>query len=416
MKVLVMFSVKAFIEKYICKSGETIEQINKNEWQIQRWTVRTFKSKGNVLAAEHYDIYPDEHIIKLKLTPNARRNSLPISTQLLEEALHKGWLIQEIRFKRDGRTPQSTVYRMGPGLFEYERRKQEAAAEADQMLKQTLQIEIDKSAHVLPDFFMQKVFEFINETKDTESWTKDRVRKFYHFLIAFLQLKQRQSRMEFKEIGATYYKEIGVSKAFDTYKKVFIERLEKWLNAPVNELGIISLGSIVPVYFTGHLTGVFSTYEHGTVHATTDIAIIEETFQTEAHVLWLVENRAILTRMAKETKFMQDTRSFVLGVDGQVRGAHRKMIQQLCAHSSIEKVMIWVDYDKAGQIIANDLVHLIKNKTYRLIGSEGNVFTDYDAYIKWLAKMKQSEQEMTLGGTEEWHVKGLMMKNDKVNI
>src|SRR5690625_7326529 len=149
------------------------------------------------------------------------------------------------------------------------------------MLKQTLLFEIDHSAQVLPDFFMQKVFEFTNETKDSESWTKDRVRKFHHFLIAFLQLKRRQSRMEFKEIGATYYKEIGGSKAFDTYKKVFIERLEKWLNAPINELGIISLGTIVPVYFTGHLAGMFSTYEHGTVHATTDIAITEETFQTK---------------------------------------------------------------------------------------------------------------------------------------
>ena len=31
--------------------------------------------------------------------------------------------MQEIRFMKDGRTPISTIYRMGPGLFEYERLK-----------------------------------------------------------------------------------------------------------------------------------------------------------------------------------------------------------------------------------------------------------------------------------------------------
>ena len=61
--------------------------------------------------------------------------------------------------------------------------------------------------------------------------------------------------MEYKEIGATYYKRIGGSKVFDSYREAFIERLEKWLNAPINELGIISVGSIVPILFTGSLTG-----------------------------------------------------------------------------------------------------------------------------------------------------------------
>lgn len=397
-----MYSTKEFIEKFTCKSGESVEQLNDSEFQIHRWTVRTFKTLGNVLASEQYDTHPNEAIIKLNLKPNSRRTTLPLSNKHLEEALHKGWIIQEVRFTGDGRTPHSTVYRMGPGLFAYEKLKKERESVTDRLLKEKLQAEIDMSVNVLPGTFLQKIYAFSDEIKDSESWTKDRIRKFHAFLIGYLQLRRLKSRIEFKEIGATYYKKIGGSKAFDNYKQVFIDRLEKWLNAPVNELGIISLGTIVSIYFTGSLRGEFSSYSSGTVHATTDIGITDEHFKTQAKVLWLVENRAVLTRMASEKEFIDQTQSFVLGVDGQVRGAHRKMISQLCLGSSIERVMIWVDYDKAGQIIARDLVNIIQNVPHRLIGNEDNVFTTYEAYVKWSATIKNAEQEMTLGGAEAW--------------
>jgi len=61
-----------------------------------------------------------------------------------------------------------------------------------------------------------------------------------------------------------------------------------------------------------------------------------------------------------------------------------------------------VDYDKAGDIIANDLVNLVEDIPYRLIGNEANVFTTYASYKKWRATVQYAEQEMTLGGTVEW--------------
>ena len=150
------------------------------------------------------------------------------------------------------------------------------------------------------------------------------------------------------------------------------------------------------------MIGRFSNYSIGTVHATTEIAVTDETFQTSAKTLWLVENRAVLTRMATEVEFLKTSEALVIGVDGQIRGAHRKIITQLCQNSSIQKVMIWVDYDKAGQIIARDLVNLVKETPYRLIGNEGNVFMDYEVYKTWFATIQNAEQEMTLGGPEEW--------------
>lgn len=397
-----MQTTKHFLETYICKAGETIVQTGVNEWEIQRWTARTFRTLGNVLAAEQYALVPPESIIKLNLKPKSRRTNLPLPAEIIEKGLAQGWLIEEVRFKKDGRTPDSIHYRMGPGLWHYEQLKMAEARKEAALLKETLHKETVLMQTMLPERFLAEVDKFRKASTEVEGWGKERVEKFTHFLIAYLQLRRQKERMDFKEIGANYYKRIGGSKVFDPYRPFFIARLEKWIDGPIQELGILSLGSIVPVHFTGELTGQFSNYSIGTVHTTNDLAVMKERFQTNARVLWLVENRAVLTRMATEKAFLAETKSFVLGVDGQVKGAHRKMIQQLCRGKSIRKVMIWVDYDKAGSIIARDLVGLIDGLSYRIIGNEKNLFHDYDAYLKWVNAVPDAEQEMTLGGEENW--------------
>ncbi|MGN7387846.1 hypothetical protein [Sporosarcina sp. SAFN-015] len=397
-----MITVRKFLETFICKAGESIHPVGNQEWEIQKWTARTFKTLGNVLASTEYDMFPAKELVQLGLKPKSRRTKLPISDELQSEALQKGWLIQEIRFKPDGRTPASIDYRMGPGLYEYERRKIEEDLEADRLLTQKLLSEINASRDRLPQNLMQEMERFALEEVDSEGWGKERIYKFTHFLIAFLQLKKQQNRMEYKEIGATYYRRIGGSKEFDTYKEAFIARIEKWIEAPISEVGIVSTGSIVPIFFTGNVTGEFSTYSIGVVHATTDIAVSAEEFRTTANVIWLVENRAILTRMATELTFLWETSSIVLGIDGQVRGAHRKMIQQLCRNSSIEQIIIWVDYDAAGIVIARELASIVDGMKVHFVGTDGKVFGDHEEYSAWVKSSNEAEQEMTLGGPAEW--------------
>lgn len=397
-----MKTMQHFLETYVCKAGETIVQISDVEWEIQKWTSYTFKVLGNIYAAEQYDLNPPESLVNLKLKPKSRRMALHLSSKLLEESLRKGWLIQEIRFKKDGRTPLSTHYRMGAGLWVYEQRKKEASQTETQLLKSSLLVEVVSMEKILQAPFLQEVKNFIEEQKDKEGWGKERVEKFMHFLIAYFQLRRQQERMDYKEIGASYYKKIGGSKVFDSYQPYFIARLEKWLGEPVQALGIISPGSIIPIYFTGELAGRFSQYSIGTVHTTNDIAVSVEEFKTSAQILWLVENRAVVTRMATEIEFLEETKSIVIGVDGYIKGAHRKVIQQLCDGKSIQKVMVWMDYDKAGTTIARDLVELVGILPYRIIGNEKNVFTNYDTYSAWSKLVPDAEQEMTLGRGEEW--------------
>lgn len=399
-----MITVRDFLEAFICKAGETIHPVSIQEWEIQKWTARTFKTLGNVLAVNDYDMFPAKELVQLGLKPKSRRTKLPISDELLSEALQKGWLIQEIRFKPDGRTPASIVYRMGPGLYEYEKRRMEEALEADRLLTQKLLSEINVTQDRLLQKLMREMEHFALEEVDSEGWGKERVHKFTHFLMAFLQLKKQQKQMEFKEIGANYYRRIGGSKEFDTYRDAFIARIEKWIEAPISEIGIVSTGFIVPIYFTGDVTGEFSKYSVGVVHATTDNAVAVEEFSTTAHIIWLVENRAILTRMATERQFLISTSSLVIGVDGQVRGAHRKMIQQLCRSSSIEKIMIWVDYDDAGIVIARELASIVDRMKIRFVGTDGKVFDAHGEYAAWVKSINDAEQEMTLGGPTEWRI------------
>nr|WP_238080824.1 hypothetical protein [Sporosarcina cyprini]MCG3088381.1 hypothetical protein [Sporosarcina cyprini] len=396
-----MITTQTFLETFVCKTGESVYPLGNQEWDIQKWSARTYRTLGNVLAPVDYDSMPPEEVAKLGLKPKSRRSALPISDSLLSEALRKGWLVQEVRFKADGKTPSSIHYRMGPGLYEFELRKKEEAAAADQELRQTLLQEIQVSSGELPSLFLARMNEFASAAVDEEAWSNERVRKFIHFLIAFLRLKQWQQHMEYKEIGATYYRRIGGSKVFDANRDVFIQRLEKWLGAPVHELGIVSTGSVGPMLFTGDLQGKFSAYHIGAVHATTDLAVALDQYSTSANILWLVENRAVLTRMATEVEFLKDTSSFVLGVDGQVRGAHRKLIRQICQNSNIQLVIIWVDADFAGTVIARDLADLAGGVAVRFVGTADQLFTDLDAYQKW-SEGKSTEQEMTLGGPAEW--------------
>lgn len=166
-------------------------------------------------------------------------------------------------------------------------------------------------------------------------WPFAKQLSFLHFLLAVGQLAATRQRFDWKEVGAVYYKEIGGSKKFD---------------------------------------GQTARYTFGTVHATTHLAVCADTFSTTAEHLWLVENRAVLTRMAYEEHFLPATNSLLIGVDGHVRSGHRRLIQQLLIHSSsLRQVLIWTDHDEAGFFagempkIANGLLI----NTQGICGSQG---------------------------------------------
>ncbi|HUD01599.1 MAG TPA: DUF2399 domain-containing protein, partial [Rhabdochlamydiaceae bacterium] len=191
-------------------------------------------------------------------------------------------------------------------------------------------------------------------------------------------------------------------------KDEFIAQLEEWAQCPADSLGLTSLGKITPLYFSGQIAGRFSTYHFGPVHALTDLAIDEEEYSTAATTLWLVENRAILTRIAAEKDFLKETNSLVVCVDGHLRTSHRQCIQQLITNGCPDQVIIWSDYDPDGLQIAKEL-HLAATQSGRplmkWITHELEVITNWQQYEEYMVaflKHQMAEQEQVLGGVENW--------------
>ena len=140
--------------------------------------------------------------------------------------------------------------------------------------------------------------------------------KVYAVLYCYVPACSAKDLFDFKEIGATYEDRIGGSKMFDQEREEFLAHLAQ-LGIDAPSYGLVSSGKIVPIYFTGHAQSELASYHLGAVHATTDNTVLQTTFTTSNTTLWLVENRAILTRMATESEFLRESHSFVLCLMGK---------------------------------------------------------------------------------------------------
>ncbi len=428
-----------YIETFMLKTGERLEMDSTNDdrtaivdVKIIKQTERTYRVAGIINVATGFgDDIPesiDQDLLKLKLTPK-KKVFLDDHDPNTIKWFDSGWILKEIRFKKDGKTPDSIHYRMGYRLFKYlneqSRQKEEELEQKFTRWKTKVKmvnepktvdftpqrkIGINNCQNILHELCALPLSELKSETlcDIPSAWSMSKIFRFLDFLLAFLQLCLEKTHFDWKEIGASYYKEIGGSKEFDPYKDEFIDQLETIAQCPAAILGMTSLGKITPVYFSGALSGHFSTYQHGPVHALTDLTLSEDSYETSASVFWLVENRAILTRMAAETNFLKETNSLILCVDGHLRSAHKQFIGQVLANSSIEQVIIWSDYDSAGLQIAREIYDTVSKhyeSTMKWINHDQTVitnWTEYETDLYQFLKNNRMEQEQMLGGAADW--------------
>lgn len=420
-----------FIQKYMLKSGEQLDfSINDDSFiniKIIKRTERTFRLTGlltlsQISSEEHETV--DEELIKLSLTPTKKIKLEDYHINTIKW-FKQGWILKEIRFKKDGKTPDSQTYRMGYRLYHYEQeqlRKKEEKIEEEFIswknnslmlaeLSPKLYMERRNRAIQACQAFIHEISPLqISDLKDyfSAAWSVSKKLKFLHFVAAFLKLCLKKEEFDWKEIGAAYYKEIGGSKQFDPHKIEFLDQLENITHCPAALMGMISLGKITPLYFSGQVAGNFSAYQYGPVHALTDLAISEEEYSTTAKTLFLVENRAVLTRMAAEKGFLKGNQTLVICVDGHVRSSHKQCIEQLLKNSSVTQVLIWSDFDPDGLQIAKELYAII-SQLYQLqikwVTADGETLTNwekYENYMQTFLKNKKMEQEEVLGGAAEW--------------
>lgn len=429
--MMIRYEEIKYIKQWILKKGEELEVpfvSNPSDKFVEvnmiKHTERTYRVTGVLTVSadkpDHAEV--DETLLQLGFTPR-KKISLPDNHQTFKW-LRAGFIMKEIRFKKDGRTPDSQHYRMGYRLFSYvenEKRKKEAEVEKDfsnwrdrvlpvislpifgqkaQDLSRYIKVMHEISNHTVEDMKLSGYF--------PAGWTLAKRLRFLHFSVAFLELAINKDRFDWKEIGASYYHVIGGSKRFDRDKGEFIELLEGLAECPLVLLGLTSLGRVTPFYFSGPLTGTYSNFQCGPVHALTDLSISSDAYRTTARALWLVENRAILTRMASEENFMKETNSLIMCVDGHLRASHKQCVSQLLAGSDIDQVLIWCDYDPDGLQIAHELYETVSEanlKEFKWIQPNQQVSTslvEYEKYMHAFLEEKRMEQEEIAGSREEW--------------
>lgn len=418
---LLLLEVKKYIDEMILRKREEMEWMAEQEdgtmvGLVVRRTKRTYYRLARLVVAQEATMAknePDELLIQYRLSRN-KAKPLITDTHVLHTWLTEGWIIKEVKFSADGRTPVSEGYLMGPALFHYEEAKKvlDAANQIGEFnnklerLRQCLHPRISEALEKRLAHLLSLDFATFKTDGQFRNWSLSKRMQFLEFIIAILTLSAQKEAFDFKEIGAFNYKEIGGSKVFDRNRKDFVSLLEEWNGEYLDVLGLVSHGHITPVFFVGDVRGQYATYGHETLQAVTDMALLKDHFETSNRVLWLVENRAILTRMAVSTDFLATTASIVICIEGNIRSAHRRFIEQISGSPSIEQVLIWTDYDISGLSIADDAFHTLANQVpVKWIASDGHVYTSYGAYKKWLLtqlEFESREQEEVLGDEAEW--------------
>ncbi|MFB5760915.1 Toprim sub domain-containing protein [Paenibacillus medicaginis] len=247
------------------------------------------------------------------------------------------------------------------------------------------------------------------------NWRSSKQIRYVHFLLALCSIRMKTGQFDWKEIGAAYFGQIGGSKVFDKDKKDFLDKLERAVDMPLSYLGLVSTGAITPIYFAGALQTGDLNYPQGYLHATTDLTVYELEMATSCRNIWLAENRALLTRMCSDPNFLVESESLVIGLDGQLRSGHRKLVHDIIQHSpSIEQVLVWCDTDQAGLLIAASVRKILDHFPLQSVKwiltppdtRQARIFNSWEDYESQLQATiehnRPTEQEEFLGGRELW--------------
>ncbi|GIP44931.1 hypothetical protein J45TS6_33900 [Paenibacillus sp. J45TS6] len=423
---VVSFICQSFLKKdEQLEMPRTIGETSLVDIDIVKRTARTIRRVGIITVAREYSSIvqepPDPQLLRWTVR---KRTSLDDNQQTFDW-LHKGWILKEVRLKHDGKSVERIQYRMGYLLYVYLLNKQtdehwdflnqftEYQSNAAQKMEQITYLH-DERLLKLKDLalFLSGSLQWALNDLDEQhvfpaNWSLIKRIKGLNFLLAFLMISSNKEIFDWKEIGAHYYPSIGGSKAFDAYKAEFLIILETISGNAPETLGMISGGQITSIYFAGDLEGKWSTYRAGPVHALTNISVSQDQYSTRATTLWLVENRAILTRMSAEPHFLQETNSLIICVDGHLRSAHKHFIRQLLLSSSIDQTILWSDYDEAGLQIAGEMFQSLRGHAiqHKWICPDHSIITNWLEYQQSMESLLQdmkSEQEIVLGVADDW--------------
>ncbi|WP_355316111.1 Toprim sub domain-containing protein [Paenibacillus jiagnxiensis] len=452
-------SILSFIKQHYVKAGEELQpgqQLSGYfELDIMKISARTYKRSAmlsGVISDEGF--YEPAHpaldwllsIFHSTQVKKSEQDLYRANPAINQETIHnwfqKGFIYRKSEYGQDGRTMKRSAYVIGYALSLLHKQRREAeqtemsgqlnylCAEARRLydelpcaliLSKQQRLAIEKLTQ-----YMEVLIEALHEAchlislepvsqKIDINWRSSKQIRYIQFLLALCSIRMKTGQFDWKEIGAAYFGQIGGSKVFDKDKKDFLDKLERGVDIPLSYLGLVSTGAITPIYFAGALQAGDLNYPQGYLHATTDLAVYELEMATSCKHMWLVENRALLTRMCSDPEFLFESESLVIGLDGQLRSSHRKLVHDILQHSpSIEQVLVWCDTDQAGLHIASSVRKILdhfplQSVKWILTPPETrqarifNSWVDYESQLQaTIENNRPTEQEEFLGGRELW--------------
>jgi hypothetical protein len=345
--------IRYYIESYFLRTHEEIDEHGLKlldgefiEVPVVKRTAKRRRKTREILLNPNCEIghLQLHEISKTFSSPGIKRNGPSEEGDLY---YFSGALMKIINYETDEKSVKEISYVMGPPLFEFVRKIEETKRieEQDELKRLRCQYRRLKETPITDNIpfertmYMDKILalfdEFISfssehyQQKLPANWRYNKKILFLHFLLAFYLQMKTKIQFDWKEIGADYYSEIGGSKKFDAAKKEFLQILEELDFPPASMAGLLSLGTIVYIPFSGQLSASMCEYQFGTVHSVTDHGVFSDSFSTTAENLWLVENRGVITRFAYEKDFLKNTNSLVIGVEGQLKSAVKRFISMV---------------------------------------------------------------------------------------
>lgn len=226
------------------------------------------------------------------------------------------------------------------------------------------------------------------------------------FLVSVLYCIHEQGTYDWKEIGPKLDDTIGGSKRFDGEKQKLIGLIESITQIDAEALGLISLGSLYPLYLAGNLEWFLGDTNHfttsDTVYSLTNLQLNAiETLSSKAGVLIFTENRAVLLKMQK-TGWIKKSNALVLCFDGNLKIGHTSFFIKLSNVVLHKPVFIWVDGDDFGRDFAYKLNAIFKS--CRFIGYYNNTLVSFESIDQWVNNKEyyNREQEGVMCGPTQW--------------
>lgn len=215
-------SVLDFLQAYILKKDEQLDLNNAKDkgmvdLPIVKRTERTYRVLGILTLSVHdFSLSDtiDENLQAYRFTPK-KRVLLDDQRIQVKEWIDDGWIMKEVRFKKDGKTVEAMHYRMGYRLYQHEENQKIKKQQAKEELWLDMETNIEQLSFDLSAFSSIRKEAMIHLNKlalqmvqNREvflgKWTEDKQLRFLHFVVALLQISSQNRDFDWKEIGALY--------------------------------------------------------------------------------------------------------------------------------------------------------------------------------------------------------------------